>query len=68
MSGNMKLSGNMIKRLMRRHHVTMREIKMRHKITLKRIREVRAEGVSGFFAEEWLFIITGKWPDGSKTT
>lgn len=68
MRGNMKLTGNMIKRLMRRHRVTMREIKMRHKITLKRIREVRAEGVVGFLAEEWLFIITGKWPDGSKAT
>lgn len=64
----MKLTGNVIKRLMRRHDVTMREIKERHKITLKRIREVRLNGVSGFMAEEWLFIITGKWPDGSMST
>lgn len=64
----MRLTGNGIKRLMRSHHVTMREIKSRYKITLKRIREVRANGVTGFAAEEWIFIITGKWPDGSATT
>jgi len=59
----MKLSGNMVKRLMRRHHVTIRQVKDQHQITLKRIREVRDHGVDGFFAAEWLFIITGKWPD-----
>jgi hypothetical protein len=62
----MKLSGHMVKRLMRRHRVTMREIKTRHQITLKRIREVRAKGVEGFLAAEWLFIITGKWPEAAR--
>lgn len=40
----------------------MREVKAKYKITLKRIREVREIGVEGFAAEEWIFIITGKWP------
>lgn len=61
----MKLTGNMIKRLMRKHAVTMREIKVKFKITLKRIREVRELGVEGFAAEEWIFIITGKWPNSN---
>lgn len=59
----MKLTGNMVKRLMRRHKVTMREIKAKFQITLKRIREVRANGVEDFLAAEWIFIITGKWPE-----
>jgi hypothetical protein len=59
----MNLTGSMIIRLMRQHRVTMRDIKARHGVTLKRIREVRTKGVRGFAAEEWFMIITGKWPD-----
>lgn len=59
----MKLTGKMVKRLMRRHQVTIRQVKAQHQITLKRIREVRSHGVDGFLAAEWLFIITGKWPE-----
>jgi hypothetical protein len=63
----MKLTGAMIIRLMRKHQLTIRQIKVRFPlITLKRIREVRASGVEGFLAEEWFFIITGNWPDTSK--
>ena len=58
----MKLTGTMVQRLMRRHRVSMRDIKAKHHITLKRIREVRANGVEGFLAAEWLFLITGQWP------
>lgn len=58
----MKLSGQEIASLMRRHNRTIRCIAKAHKITLKRIREVRAKGAEGFFAEDWTFIITGEWP------
>lgn len=64
----MKLTGAMIIRLMRKHHITIRQIQAKFHITLKRIREVRATGVEGFLAEEWLFIITGKWPETSRKT
>ena len=63
----MKLSGNMVRRLMRRHRVTMRDIKAKHQISLKRIREVRTGGVEGFFAAEWIFLITGQWPENQVT-
>jgi len=65
---NIKLSGKTITYLMRHHKVTMRDIKSRFGINLKRIREVRLNGVTGFCAEEWVFIITGAWPDGSTKT
>ncbi len=63
----MKLSGSMVRRLMRRHRVTMRGIKAKHQISLKRIREVRAGGVEGFLAAEWIFLITGQWPENQVT-
>ena len=58
----MVLTGHSICRLMRLHRVTMRDIKARHGITLKRVREVRSSGVRGFMAEDWFRIITGRWP------
>lgn len=66
----MNLTGRMIVRLMRVNKVKMRDIKAKHGITLKRIREVREKGVRGFSAAEWVLIITGKWPDdaGSQVT
>ncbi|MBW8830741.1 MAG: hypothetical protein JF606_15190 [Burkholderiales bacterium] len=57
------LTGADIVRLMRRHHRTLRGIKADHGITLKRVREVRAQGVTGFMAEDWFRIITGRWPE-----
>jgi len=56
------LSGSMIVGLMLRCKVKIRDIKARHGITLKRIREIREKGAKGFRAEEWVFIITGQWP------
>lgn len=41
------LPGRFIQRLMRRHHVTIRQLAQRMKITLKRVREVRDSGVTG---------------------
>lgn len=58
-----KLSGTAIKRLMRRHRITIRGLAERFNITQKRVRDVRAHGVSGFLASEWCFMITGQWPD-----
>lgn len=57
------LSGSDIQRLMRRYRVKMRDLKSKYALTLKRIREVRLKGVTGFPADEWTFLITGKWPD-----
>lgn len=59
----MVLTGHRICALMRKHKITMRDIKERHGITLKRIREVRSDGVRGFMAEDWFRIITGHWPN-----
>ena len=60
------LSGADIRRMMRKHHVKMRDLKKQYQVTLKRIREVRLKGVTGFSAEEWTFLITGKWPEKTK--
>lgn len=57
------LTGSMIVGLMMRCKVKMRDIKTKHGITLKKIREIREKGTKGFHAEEWVFIITGKWPE-----
>jgi len=57
-----KIEGHEVKRLMRQHKIRIRDVALKHQITLKRVRQVRAEGVQGFLAAEWLFIITGQWP------
>ena len=62
------LSGSMVCRLMRKHRVTISDLASKHQITQKRVREVRAKGVSGFLACEWVFLITGQWPDQRSTT
>lgn len=59
----MRLSGKLIVRLMRKHKKSIREIAKEYSITMKRVREVRANGVEGFLAKEWIYLITGKWPD-----
>ena len=62
----MTLTGIEIVSLMRRYKVTMRAIKSKYAITLKRTREVRAKGASGVAAENWVFMITGAWPVSDK--
>jgi hypothetical protein len=41
------LSGSAITRLMRVHKLTIRSLAKRMNITMKRVREVRAQGVTG---------------------
>jgi hypothetical protein len=48
-----RLSGAMVRRLMRKHGVTIRALAAKHGILLKRVREVRATGARGFLANEW---------------
>ena len=60
---NYKLPGAMIRRMMRRRGVTIRSLAEKFNITQKRVREVRANGVAGFLASEWNFMITGEWLD-----
>lgn len=59
-----KLPGAMVRRLMRKHGVTIRSVAEKYNITMKRVREVRANGVRGFAASEWHYMITGAWLDG----
>lgn len=59
------LSGPMVCSLMRKHRLTIDALAQKFHITKKRIREVREHGVTGFHAEEWIFLITGAWPDRS---
>lgn len=56
------LTGPMLVSLMRKHRVKIRDLKAKYGLTLKRIREVRETGLSGFAAEEWCYLITGQWP------
>lgn len=57
-----------IRQLMRKSGVTIRSMASQHNISLKRIREVRASGVHGTLAEEWFYLITGKWLTNCSTT
>lgn len=63
MDHHQTLSGAMVCRLMRKHRVTIAGLAARHQITQKRVRWVRAHGISGFGAAEWCYLITGVWPD-----
>ena len=56
------LSGADVRSLMRRHRKTIRSIASEHGLTMKRVREVRENGVTGLLAEEWQYLITGEWP------
>lgn len=58
-----ELSGATVRRLMRQRGLTIRALAATHKITMKRIREVRADGVRGFQANEWHWILTNRWLD-----
>ena len=53
------LSATEVCRLMRQHHQTIRGIATRWNLTLKRVREVRAQGVRGeAFVRDWLEILS----------
>ena len=58
-----RLPGAMVRRLMRRRGVTIRALAGRYNLTLKRVRELRANGARGFLASELHFMITGDWLD-----
>lgn len=57
------LSGQFICQLMRKHKKTIDSLAAEHSITKSRVRDVRANGVRGFLAAEWHYLITGKWLD-----
>lgn len=58
------MTGREIASLMRRHRVTIRELKKRTGITLKRIRQIRDEGLNGReICRDWIQAITGKDPE-----
>lgn len=59
----MTLTGQDICALMRKHGVTIRDLKARFGVTLKRTRYVRTNGVAGGFALDWIWMITGSWPE-----
>lgn len=52
----------MVRSMMRKHKVTIARLAAKFNLTQKRIREVRTQGVTGFLAREWTFMITGQWP------
>lgn len=56
------LSSQQVRQLMRRHKQTISGMAKAFALTQKRVREVREQGVCGFIAEEWHFLITGSWP------
>ncbi|MYM92606.1 hypothetical protein [Duganella vulcania] len=60
-----RLPGTMVRRLMRKHCVTIRSLSQKYNVTMKRVRQVRADGARGFAASEWHYMITGSWLDGS---
>lgn len=62
-SQNFKLPGAMVRRLMKNRRLTIRSLASKHQLTLKRVREVRRDGVEGFLANEWHYLITGQWLD-----
>lgn len=55
------LPGPMITKLMRRNRMTISALASANGLTQKRVRKVRADGVSGFLGNEWHWLITGKW-------
>ena len=59
------LSGTLVRRLMRQNRVSIAGLAAKYQLTQKRVREVRKNGVEGFLAEEWCYLITGKWPGNS---
>ena len=62
-----KLSSAEVKRLMRKHKVTIRALASEMQITQKRIREVRDKGVTGPAVRDWVEHITGHDPGPQPT-
>ena len=63
MTYSCSLPGREIVRLMRRHHVTIRELSARMGITMKRIRQVRRDGLQHpAYIRDWVQAITGQDP------
>ena len=57
------MTGTQLVRLMRTHRVTIRELKRRTSITLKRIRKVRETGLTDAATiRDWIQAITGNDP------
>ena len=57
----LELSGKDLITLMRKHRLTIKALAQKWEITQKRVREVRRDGVTGFSADEWHYLITGRW-------
>lgn len=66
-TSDFELTGAMVRRLMRKHGVTIRSVAREFNVTMKRVREVRTAGARGFAASEWHYLITGFWLDGVAT-
>ena len=57
-----KLPGDEVRRLMRKHRVTIRGLAKDMQITMTRVREVRERGLKGPAVRDWLEHITGHDP------
>ena len=61
---NDQITSEEIKKLMRAHGWTIRNLATTYGITMKRVREVRNQGVHGRVPTlEWMRMITGVWID-----
>lgn len=60
---HLQLTGTQLCLLMRQHKRTIAQLARDNGITQARVRQVRAEGVSGFLASEWHYFVTGQWLD-----
>ena len=59
-----QITSNKIKALMRAYGWTIRSLATTYGITMKRVREVRNDGVRGRIPTlEWMRMITGVWID-----
>ena len=57
------MNGNHIRRIMRVHKVTIRELAARMDITIKRVRHVRQHGLAeNHVIRDWIEAITGRDP------
>lgn len=56
------MTGQELRQLMNTHKVSLRELKARTGITLKRIRQVRKAGITGFAVLDWQEAILGYVP------
>ena len=59
-----QITGEEIKKFMRDYRWTIRSLATTYGITMKRVREVREQGLRGRVATlEWMRMITGVWID-----